>query len=91
MGLFHGFSGALSWIMWLLCSISNGPELAVWGQLCRSVWYSLKIAPRGRLLVKLALWLPREQLEGDAGAAKQCGAQLPAGERDLCGTCVSAV
>lgn len=81
---------ALSCIMWLLYSVSNDPELVLWVQLCRSVWYSLKIAPRVRLLLKWVLWLPREQLKG-AGAAEQCSAQLPAGECDLCGTHVLAV
>lgn len=81
---------ALSRIMWLIYSVSNDPELVLWGQRCRSVWYSLKIAPRVRLLLKWVLWLPREQLKG-AGAAEQCSAQLPAGKCDLCGTHVLAV
>lgn len=81
---------ALSCIMWLIYSVSNDPELVLWGQPCRSVWYSLKIAPRVRLLLKWVLWLPREQLKG-AGAAEQCSAQLPAGKCDLCGTHVLAV
>lgn len=58
----------------------NRPELALWGQLCRWVWDSLKIAPGGRLLVKLVSGSPgwrssQRERQGRLSGSVSCSQQ----------------